>query len=470
MILTYKVKHNQNFAEELRKAQKVAEFCIKHQTQKPCPNPPPVQKNVSSDPYFSVSTLSFSRSSSFFTSSESFHEFSTILSVPPVLDSLSISDSLSVSGSFSPKDVRHIGLKSIISGQIIRKYSHNQNLRSAKSVKLIIPLRAIVVNKNERTLFIPCLKLLLNYRFSNNFKKISQIEIDNIYAYVAVVFPDEEPESTGCYIGVDRNTMGHIAVVADPNSGKIWKLGKMRYHTHKKYENIKNRLKKRGKNKQLKAVKQREKNIVKDLNHKISRKIVEVALYNGCGIKLENLKGIRKLNSKTYGTGKCTNNQNKDNKREQKEDKSRINETNKNFTKYKVQKNMQSNEYSLNNWSFHQLQQFIEYKARLRGVEVVYIDPYATSKKCSRCGHTGNRHSKRFECPHCGHVDHADVNAAFNIALTPKGSGQFSAERDAGKGSTDTPQKILARTTFSKRAAREKTSPQFAWDVCQFLT
>ena len=28
---------------------------------------------------------------------------------------------------------------------------------------------------------------------------------------------------------------------------------------------------------------------------------MDVALYNGCGIKLENLKGIRKLNSKIGG-------------------------------------------------------------------------------------------------------------------------------------------------------------------------
>lgn len=446
MILTYKVKHNQDFSEELRKAQKVAEFCIKHQTQKTSPNPPPVQNNASSDPQFPIYPLSSPLSSSFSTSSESFREFSTILSVPKFLDSLSMPDPLTVSGSFSPEDVKHIGLKSIISGQIIKKYSHNQNLRSIKNVKLIIPSKAVSVDRNERTLFIPCLKLLLNYRFSNNFKKVCQIEIDNVYAYVAVVFPDEEPESSGYYIGVDRNTMGHIAVVADPDSGKVWKLGRMRYHIHQKYQNIMNRLRNSGKNKQLKAVKKREKNIVKDLNHKISRKIVDLALYNGGGIKLENLKGIRKLNSKINGAGKGKPDQNKD------------------------KKLTCSNEYSLNNWSFLQLQQFIEYKARLRGVEVVYIDPYATSKKCSRCGHTGNRQSKRFECPCCGHVDHADVNAAFNIALTPKDTGQFSAERDAGKGRTDTPQKVLARNAFSKRAAREKASPQFAWEVCQFLT
>ena len=314
MILTYKVKHNQDFSEELRKAQKVVEFCIKHQTQKTSPNPSPVQNNASSDPQFPIYPLSSPLSSSFSTSSESFREFSTILSVPKFLDSLSMPDPLTVSGSFSPEDVKHIGLKSIISGQIIKKYSQNQNLRSIKNVKLIIPSKAVSVDRNERTLFIPCLKLLLNYRFSNNFNKVSQIEIDNVYAYVAVVFPDEEPESFGYYIGVDRNTMGHIAVVADPDSGKVWKLGKMRYHIHQKYQNIMNRLSNSGKNKQLKAVKKREKNIVKDLNHKISRKIVDLALYNGSGIKLENLKGIRKLNSKSNGAGKGKPDQNKDKK------------------------------------------------------------------------------------------------------------------------------------------------------------
>ncbi len=470
MILTYKIKHKRDFSEELRKARKVAELCIKHHTQNRGLNPLPKEKSDFFLPSPCLSSLSAS-------SSELSPDFLAASSTPLSFDSLSVPDSFPDYGSISPRDVKHIGLKSIISGQILRKCSHNQNFRSGKNVKLIIPSRAISIDRKERILRIPCLKLLLNYHFSGNFKKISQIEIDNTYAYVAVVFPDEKPESSGSYIGVDRNTKGHIAVVADPNSGKIWKLGKMRHHTNKKYENIKNRLKKRGKNKQLKAVKQREKNIVKDLNHKISRKIVEVALYNGCGIKLENLKGIKKLKNKIQDAGKSNINKSKAEKREQNGDKSKSNRINKNLVKNessvkkesRVKKLMYSNEYSLNNWSFHQLQQFIEYKARLRGVEVVYIDPHATSKKCSRCGLTGNRHSKRFECPHCGHVDHADVNAAFNIALTPKGIGQFPVERDAGKGSTDTPRKIPDRTTFRKSTASEETSPQFAWEVCQFF-
>ncbi len=327
MILTYKLKHNRDFSDELRKAKQVAEFGIKNRT-------------------------------------------------------------------LSSKDVKQFGLKSVISNQILRKYVRNKKVKSVSSVQLTIPNQGVKVDKKNRKITIPCLKLLLDYQFPD-FEKINQIEIGKEYACVSVTIPDIELQKVDNYIGVDRNTTGHIAVAADPATGKIWKLGKKGLHIHNKYKNIRKTLQKQGKYRKVKQIKDRESRIVKDLNHKISKKIVEIAKENNCGIKLEDLTGIR--NNK---------------------------------------KHTRSFNYSLNSWSFYQLQQFIEYKAKLRGVEVVYIDPHYTSKKCSICGQIGNRNGKLFKCS-CGHVDHADVNAAFNI-------GQSIKERDLMEGSTDTPKAALS--------------------------
>lgn len=294
----------------------------------------------------------------------------------------------------SSKDVKQFGLKSAISNQILRKYVKNKKVKSVSSVQLTIPNQGIKVDKKSRKITIPCLKLVLDYQFPD-FKKINQIEIGKEYACVSVTIPDIEPEKADNYIGVDRNTTGHIAVAACPKTGKIWKLGKSGLHTHKKYSNIRRNLQKQGKYRKVKQIKNRESKIVKDINHKISKKIVETAKENNCGIKLEDLTGIR--NNK---------------------------------------KHTRSFNYSLNSWSFYQLQMFIEYKAKLHGVEVVYIDPHYTSKKCSICGQIGNRNGKSFKCS-CGHVDHADVNAAFNI-------GQSIKERDLMEGNTDIPKVALS--------------------------
>jgi putative transposase len=301
----------------------------------------------------------------------------------------------------SSKDVKHFGLKSVIANQILRKYSRNKKIKNVKNVQLTIPNQDICLDREKREIYIPSLKLTLPYTFRNDFEKVNQIEIDEQDAHVSVTISEKPMIKPQTWLGVDRNATGHVAVVANPQTGKVWKFGKKAIHIHNKYREIRMNLQKAKKYKLLKKIKNRESRVIRDLSHKISRKIVEIAKKDNAGIKLEKLDGIR-------------------NKK----------------------KHIKSFNYDLNSWAFYQLQKFIEYKAKLEGIPITYVEPKNTSKECSRCGSIGIRESKSFKCPQCGHVDHADANASFNIALRPPsvgGIGQLHTDRDVCKGSTDTP-------------------------------
>ena len=79
-----------------------------------------------------------------------------------------------------------------------------------------------------------------------------------------------------------------------------------------------------------------------------------------------------------------------------------------------------------------QLGDFLHYKARLSGGQVIEVDPRNTSRRCSSCGHVTreNRESQAvFLCKKCGHSDNADHNAAINIL--------DRALRDHGEDITD---------------------------------
>lgn len=80
-----------------------------------------------------------------------------------------------------------------------------------------------------------------------------------------------------------------------------------------------------------------------------------------------------------------------------------------------------------NLWPYSQLRFALEYKAVLRGVKVVAVDPRDTSKTCSRCGccERANRKSQAcFRCVRCGYQDNADRNAALNIAQRAGSAGK----------------------------------------------
>ena len=132
----------------------------------------------------------------------------------------------------------------------------------------------------------------------------------------------------------------------------------------------------------LKQLSGKEQRIVKNVNpggepHTISYHIVAKPKANNQVIALEDLSGIRQSASQRLR---------------------------------KSQKGLH------NTWSFYQLREFVAYKARAKGVQVVFVRPAYTSKTCSPCFHIGNRSGEKFSCRNCNSVMNADYNGAQNIA------------------------------------------------------
>ena len=292
----------------------------------------------------------------------------------------------------SSKYVTHIGLNATFSNSILRKYGTNKKAKQITSVPLVVQRNKLRRIGND--LWIPPLKYLVKLPFK--IEKTRGIEIDKDFIYIAYEIQEPKQSYPRKSIGVDLNTTGHCAVVAVKQTGKVYKLGKKAYHVHNKYKSMRKHFQKKGKFNMVKKLKHREANIIKDLNHKISRFIVDLAVKQKGGVSLEKLEGIRG-----------------------------------------GRKGRKSFKYALHSWSYFQLQKFIEYKAFLAGIPVAYVAPQYTSKTCSKCGTLGERNGKLFKCPK-GHVEHADSNAAFNIAKLFK--VQFALDRDNAKGITGIPQ------------------------------
>jgi putative transposase len=69
----------------------------------------------------------------------------------------------------------------------------------------------------------------------------------------------------------------------------------------------------------------------------------------------------------------------------------------------------------LNRWSFRRLQQMVEYKAKLAGLNVVYVDAKRTSSLCPMCGGRLSPNGHRILKCGCGLEEDRDVVAVKNL-------------------------------------------------------
>jgi putative transposase len=70
----------------------------------------------------------------------------------------------------------------------------------------------------------------------------------------------------------------------------------------------------------------------------------------------------------------------------------------------------------LNRWGFRRFQGILEYKARVAGLRVVYVDPRGTSSLCPICGEKMSPNGyRKVRCPKCGLEEDRDAVAVRNL-------------------------------------------------------
>ena len=190
-----------------------------------------------------------------------------------------------------------------------------------------------------------------------------------------IAYECEEVETAaGCSMGVDLGIKCPAVCITDGGKVKFIGNGRKNKQMRRRFSARRKTLQKKGKLRAVKKLNDKEQRIMRDTDHKLSRQIVDWAVSRNVGtIKLEKLQNIRK---KTRQSRK--------------------------------------NNRSINTWSFYRLAQYIEYKAKLAGINVIYVNPAYTSQKCPQCGAQNKAKDRTYTCG-CGYHGHRDVVGAKNI-------------------------------------------------------
>lgn len=214
--------------------------------------------------------------------------------------------------------------------------------------------------------------LLSNWKINGAADLVYNKQTKTFYIHIIVKKEVDPPTKSGKHVGVD---IGMVNLAVTSNGLRF--SGKQAMHIRRHYRKLRASLQAKGTlgaKKLLKRLRGKETRIMRDLNHRISRMIVD-SPQTGDVIVMEKLTHIRKR-----------------------------------------AKRRKAQRADFHSWPFAQLQSFIEYKALEQGIAVEYVNPAYTSQTCSRCGALGSRVQHLFSCSACGYRNHADYNASYNIA------------------------------------------------------
>jgi len=201
-------------------------------------------------------------------------------------------------------------------------------------------------------------------------------------ADIALTLPETEPTDGQAIMGIDLGVK--VPAVAHVRGKRTRFFGNGRYQRmmRRQFYSRRKKLQIAKKGRAVKKSKGKESRWMKDINHQLSRHIVNHAQEQGVGIiKVEFLAGIRKGTTRTSRGAKA-----------------------------------RKNNRMQNTWSFYQLTAFITYKAERLGIKVEQVDPAYTSQECPACRARNKAQDRTYICSECGWHGHRDSVGAINIS------------------------------------------------------
>ena len=194
---------------------------------------------------------------------------------------------------------------------------------------------------------------------------------------------DFQKENVRHVIGIDRGL--RFLTVSYNEQGKTEFVSGQKIATKRhKFQTVRKHLQSKGTKsakRKLKAISGRENRWMSDINHQISKTLVEKYGKDTLFV-IEDLTGVS-------------------------------------FEKSNLSRTAKQN-YDLRSWSFYQLEQFLTYKAHENRSEVLKVSAKYTSQRCPKCGtiHKDNRdHGKHLYICQCGYKSNDDRIGAMNIQL-----------------------------------------------------
>lgn len=207
-----------------------------------------------------------------------------------------------------------------------------------------------------------------------------------------IIYEVAEPEYTddGNVMGIDLGIKCPAVSYTSDGSVKFYGNGRKNKYMRRHYKYLRKKLGKSKKPDVIKRINNKEQRIMKDIDHKISHDIIATAVaHNVKVIKLEQLQNIRSTT-----------------------------------------RTSRKNNPSLHIWSFYRLAQFIEYKAKLAGIKVEYVNPAYTSQRCPVCGSIHHADDRNYTCI-CGFHIHRDLLGAMNICSSTEYVGDSNIRHTA---------------------------------------